>query len=40
MEIKLELLKESDFHTIVRWINSHDKDFLVQWAGLTYIHTL
>lgn len=36
MEIQLELLKDSDLHTIVRWINRHDKDFMVQWAGLTY----
>lgn len=36
MDINLELSKESDFDTIVNWINHYDKDFMVQWAGLTY----
>ncbi|MFD0711403.1 GNAT family N-acetyltransferase [Paenibacillus sp. GCM10027626] len=40
MNIKLELLNESDFETIVSWINNHDEDFMVQWAGLTYTFPL
>ncbi|WP_159888597.1 GNAT family N-acetyltransferase [Paenibacillus puerhi] len=40
MNIELKYLQESDFVTIVRWINCYDKDFMVQWAGLTYTFPL
>lgn len=40
MEIGIELLNESDFPTIMKWINAHDADFIVQWAGLTYTYPL
>lgn len=40
MDINLELSEESDFETIVNWINHYDKDFMVQWAGLTYTFPL
>ncbi|NBI27975.1 GNAT family N-acetyltransferase [Chengkuizengella marina] len=36
MNIKLELLNESDFSKIVEWVNAYNSDFMVQWAGLTY----
>jgi hypothetical protein len=38
MEIGIELMNESDFDKIVRWINTNNEDFIVQWAGLTYIY--
>lgn len=40
MDINLDISNESDFDTIVSWINNHDKDFMVQWAGLTYTFPL
>lgn len=40
MRIRLEQLEEKDFPQIVEWINQHDGDFLVQWAGLTYHYPL
>ncbi|AJY75625.1 GNAT family N-acetyltransferase [Paenibacillus beijingensis] len=40
MDIHLELLNESDFNTIVNWINHRDQDFMVQWSGLTYTFPL
>jgi len=40
MEVGIELLNESDFDTIVKWINANDEDFIVQWAGLTYTYPL
>lgn len=40
MEINIELLRESDFETIVKWINKHNEDFMVQWAGPTFTFPL
>lgn len=40
MEINIELLRESDFETIVKWINKHNEDFMIQWAGPTYTFPL
>jgi len=36
MKIVLKTLKKSEFPQIVEWINAHDEDFIVQWAGNTY----
>lgn len=36
MRISLEPLTVSDFSLIVEWINTHDKDFIFQWAGNVY----
>lgn len=40
MMIKLDLLNESDFSQIVKWVNQYPKDFIVQWAGTTYEYPL
>lgn len=40
MKLRLELLEMADFPQIVEWVNGHDQDFLVQWAGLTYSYPL
>lgn len=38
--VVLKPAKASDFSTIVDWVNAHDPDFIVQWAGLTYQYPL
>jgi len=38
--IKLVPAKEADYSLIVDWVNAHDSDFIVQWAGLTYQYPL
>jgi RimJ/RimL family protein N-acetyltransferase len=40
MKIELEILNESEFPEIVEWVNRHDADFVIQWAGLTYTFPL
>ncbi|BCG60794.1 GNAT family N-acetyltransferase [Paenibacillus sp. URB8-2] len=36
MKIELKPLNTSDFSVVVEWVNQHDQDFLMQWAGPTY----
>jgi RimJ/RimL family protein N-acetyltransferase len=38
--VVLKPAKESEFSVIVDWVNDHDSDFIVQWAGLTYQYPL
>lgn len=40
MKIELELLQQSEFPLVVEWINTHDQDFIYQWAGSTYRYPL
>jgi len=40
MKIRLDTLHETDFAQIVKWVNQYPKDFIVQWAGLTYEYPL
>ncbi|GGH27409.1 GNAT family N-acetyltransferase [Paenibacillus segetis] len=38
--VVLRVAKEAEFSDIVDWVNEHDSDFMVQWAGLTYQYPL
>ncbi|KNY25911.1 GNAT family N-acetyltransferase [Pseudobacteroides cellulosolvens] len=38
--VRLELLDKTDFGHIVKWFETNNEDFLVQWAGPTYQYPL
>ena len=38
--IELHPLSAAEFPLVVDWVNAHDADFLVQWAGKTYRYPL
>jgi len=40
MKVKLEMLNESDFPQIIRWVNQYPENFMIQWAGQTYKYPL